>query len=295
MRRLLPEVAYGAHTRLGEGPVWDAASGQLLFVDIFDGRLHRTTPDGGIDTLVELDQQLGAALPATDGRILLVTENGFSVLDLSSDATSVTPLLDTLSDRTDLRYNDAKCDPAGRAFAGTLSIPEAPLDCALFRLDDGPRVTTVVPDVGLSNGLGWSPDRSWMYYADTPTGRVDKYPFDLDSGHVGPRQGFLTGLPNPDGLCVDDEGCLWIALWDGGEVRRYTPDGELDAVIEMPVPYVTSCAFGDADGQTLYITTAFGSLSDQRRAEIGHVGDIFAVRPGSGGTPATPWRPVQGA
>ena len=291
MNRLTPEVAYPAGTRLGEGPVWDAASGQLLFVDIFDGRLLRTNPDGGIDTLAQLDEMLGAALPAADGRILLVTENGFAQLIDGA----VTPLLDTLSGRKDLRYNDAKCDPAGRAFAGTLSMIDAPRDCELFRLDDGPSVVTVVPDVALSNGLGWSPDSTLLYFADTPTGRIERYAFDLDSGAVGPRQPFLSGLTNPDGLCVDADGCLWVAFWDGGAVRRYTPDGELDTVIDMPVPFVTSCAFGGADGQTLFITTAFGDLTDEQRDRTGHVGDVFAVHPGTGAPPATPWRPVTGA
>ncbi|GGL99509.1 SMP-30/gluconolactonase/LRE family protein [Nakamurella endophytica] len=289
VRTLRPEVAHRVGAELGEGPVWDARRGELLFVDILAGRLHRAGAEG-VATLLELDQNLGAALPAADGSVLLVTRSGFRVLDRDSGTTGT--LLDVLGDRRDLRFNDAKVDPAGRCLAGTLSLVDAERDCALLVLSDGPRVDTVVPDVGLSNGLGWSPDGRRLYYADTKSGAVAAYLYDPDTGRVGDAAPFAPDLGSPDGLCVDGTGAVWVALWDGSQVRRFTPDGRLDTVLELPVPHVTSCAFGDDDGQTLYITTARSGLSAADLARTPQAGDVFAVRPGVGAPPAVPWRPV---
>jgi sugar lactone lactonase YvrE len=293
MIRLRPEPAYPAQARLAEGPVWDADLGQLLFVDIFNGRLHRTRPDGGIDTLVELDEYLGAALPADDGTVLLAAASGFLRLDTVG---RVEPLLLDLADRPDLRFNDAKCDPAGRAFAGTASTVDATAACALFRLDDGPRTHAVVTGVGLSNGLGWSPGGTTLYYADTLSGRIDQFHYDIETGAVHNRAPFVAEKPGtPDGLCVDDEGAVWLALWEGGELHRYSPDGVLIAIVEMPVPHITSCAFGGSDGRTLFITTARPERPPDVLRAAPHSGDIFAVATGVSGSPAPRWHPVLSA
>lgn len=289
MKRLRPEPAYTVGARLAEGPVWDADTGQLLFVDIFAGRLHRTRTDGGLDTLLQLDEELGAALPAIDGTFLLATRSGFSIMGTDG---SVRPLLHHPAD--DVRFNDAKCDPLGRCFAGTAATGQPPVPCALYRLDDGPAAQVVVAGVGLSNGLGWSPDGRFLYYADTPAGRVDRFPYDLDTGNLGARDDFIRERPGtPDGLCVDSEGGIWLALWEGSEVHRYSPDGQLDTVLELPVPHISSCAFGGPAGQTLFITTARpAELSAVDLAGAPHAGDIFAVEPGVAAPPATLWQPV---
>lgn len=291
MIRLRPEPAFTVGARLAEGPVWDDRVEQLLFVDIWDGRLHRTRDDGGIDTLVHIDGELGAALPASDDTVLLVARDGFSLLGVDG---SVVPLLLNLADRPDVRFNDAKCDPAGRCFAGTASTIDAPAACGLFRLAAGPAVETVVSGVGLSNGLGWAPNGRSLYYVDTLSGRIDRFEFDLDTGQVGDRHDFAAERPGtPDGLCVDEEGGVWVALWEGGEIHRYLPDGRFVTVLELPVPYLTSCAFGGTDGRTLFITTARpDGMSPDDVARTPHAGDIFAVDAGVGAPPATRWHPV---
>jgi sugar lactone lactonase YvrE len=262
---------------LGEGPAWDERTRRLSFVDITAGALYRT--DGTtVETLVTLDVPLGAALLSeVDDDYLLVTREGFRTLQGG-------PLLEVLGDRPDLRFNDAQCDPAGRAFAGTLSMRGEPGQGTLFRLD-GPQATPVHQGIGLSNGLGWSPDGRTFYFADTDANRVDR--FDYRDGELGERQDWVA-VSQPDGLCVDADGGVWIALWDGGQVRRHTPDGRLDTVVELPVPHATSCAFA---GDLLIVTTGRATRPDgSPSAPL--AGDLFAVAPGVPGAPVARWRPV---
>lgn len=285
MRHLRPERAAVVGAQLGEGPAWDAHRGELTFVDIVAGRLYRLGPDGRPEVLLEIDGALGAALPATGGGRLLVTRTGFAATTSSGPVRTV---LDVLSARPDLRFNDAKCDPAGRCFAGTLSLTGAAAAGTLYRLDDGPVATAVVRRVGLSNGLGWSPDGRLLYFVDTASGQVSALDYDLPTGVVGSGRVLLAVDPGtPDGLCVDDAGGVWVAFWGLGTVRRYTPGGLLDTVVDMPTPNPTSCAFGGPDGDVLFITTASGG----EPAPL--AGDLFALRPGVTGPAAVPWRGVR--
>jgi sugar lactone lactonase YvrE len=286
-RRLTADVIDPAGAVLGEGPAWDSDAGCLVWVDILGRRVHLTEPDGGRRRSYELDRHVGAVLPAAAGGWLLARRDGFARLDPDG---SVRPLLDVLTDRPDLRFNDAKCDPRGRAFAGTMPYDDSVrLQGHLFRLDPGPTATPVYGPTSLSNGLGWSPDARRMYFIDTPTGNVAVFDYDLDSATPHDPRTFVrveTGLP--DGMCVDDDGCLWVALWGGSAVHRYTPDGRLDTVVALPVTQVSCAAFGP--GGRLYITTASVDLDDAQRAAQPLAGALFAVEPGVSGPVATPWR-----
>lgn len=280
-RRLSASLWVEAGCELAEGPVWDARARRLSFVDILSGRLHRVDGGGRLETLAELDRPLGAALPSQrEGEYLLVTREGFRIRRVDG---TIEPLLGLLDDRPDLRFNDAKCDSRGRCLAGTLSMRAERGQGTLFRLDDGPAATAVLTGVGLSNGLGWSPEGTSLYFADTDAGAVTRHAYDPDSGTVGPAIPFVS-MPSPDGLCVDESGAVWVASWDGGRIDRYTPDARLDTVVELPVPHVTSCAFM---GDTLVITTARGS-----GPVAAHAGDLFVVEPGVGAPEARRWRPV---
>lgn len=265
---------------LGEGPAWYATAGRLTWVDILAGRVYFADAAGLVERTAEVGCHVGAALPATDGSMLLAVRGGFAVLGADG---RITPLLDVLGDRPGLRFNDAKCDPRGRAFAGTMSYDENRRgQGTLYRLDDGPVAVPVVGGVSLSNGLGWSPAGTTMYHVDSYAHRVTAYDYDVTSGELGAGRVFATvpaGQGLPDGLCVDDRGGVWVALHGGGSVVRFTPAGAADAVVEVPVPRPTSCTFGGPAGDLLYITTAGGA-------------GLFAARTGFRGPPATPWRPV---
>ena len=269
------ELVEASGAELGEGPAY---SGRLTWVDILAGEVHYADAAGRTERTVEVGCHVGAALPGPDGSLLLAVRGGFATLDRAG---TVTPLLDVLGDRDDLRFNDAKCDPRGRAFAGTMSYDESRLGAAtLYRLDDGPTATPVLSGVSLSNGLGWSPAGTTMYHADTYAYRVTAYEYDLETGSVGPGRVFASfpaGRGLPDGLCVDDAGGVWVALHGGGAVVRFDPDGNLGEEVTLPVARVTSCAFAD---DSLYITTAGGG------------GLWAAARTGYRAGPATPWQPV---
>ncbi|MEU6598929.1 SMP-30/gluconolactonase/LRE family protein [Streptomyces flaveolus] len=246
------EVAVRAEAALGEGPTWDPATGRLIWLDILGMRLHTYDPPSGRRTIRTTPQHVGAAKPRAGGGLVLNLRDGVGLLD--PDDTFRWLHHEPVAGR---RANDAAVAPDGSLWAGTMRYDEAPGGGTLSRLTGDGAVRTVLPDVTVSNGTGWSPDGRLMYYVDSPTRRVDV--FDHDEDGVRDRRTLVEieeGAGFPDGLTVDAEGCVWVALWDGGAVRRYTPAGELDRVITLPTPRTTACAFGGAALTDLYITTA---------------------------------------
>lgn len=290
-RSLTADVLDPATSELGEGPRWDAAAGVLVRVDILGGLVLLADAEGARLATHPIGRHVGAALPAEGGGWLLAAREGFAVL--APDG-AVRPLLAVLADRPDLRYNDAACDPAGRAFAGTMAYDRTPGAAVLHRLDPGPRATAVLDRLTISNGLGWSPDGLTMYAVDSDPGVVRAFDYAPDQGTPSRGRTLLEDLPGgvPDGLCVDGDGCLWVAVNGGGAVHRYTPAGALDAVVGLPVPQVTSCCFGGPAGDRLFVTTAREGLDPGEAARQPLAGALFAVDPGVSGPPATPWRPL---
>ncbi|WEO97618.1 SMP-30/gluconolactonase/LRE family protein [Streptomyces sp. FXJ1.172] len=246
------EVAVRAQATLGEGPTWDAATGRLIWLDILGMRLHTYDPATGRRTARTTEQHVGAAKPRAGGGLVLNLRDGVGLLDPAGGFRWLHH--EPVPGR---RANDAAVAPDGSLWAGTMRYDEAAGGGTLSRLTGQGSAETVLSDVTVSNGTGWSPDGRLMYYVDTPTRRVDV--FDHDAGRVGNRRPLVEieeGAGFPDGLTVDAEGCVWVALWDGAAVRRYTPAGELDRVITLPTPRTTACAFGGAGLTDLYITTA---------------------------------------
>jgi sugar lactone lactonase YvrE len=299
VRELEPDLLDAAGARLGEGPAWDAARGELVWVDILSGAVVRSAEDGSRLGVIDVGVHVGAALPAEGGGWLLAVADGFRFLRADGACDMLLPVQD---DRPDLRFNDAKCDPAGRALAGTMRYDGRPGDATLYRLDAGPTAAVVLGGQGLCNGLGWSPDGRTFYYNDTLTATVAAYPYDPATGALGPRREVTridSRLGAPDGLCVDSEGCIWVALWHGGAVHRYRPDGVLDTVVRLPVPDVTSVTFGGHRGDRLFITTAGGDGVATRAGAAagrgaGRAGGLYTCAPGVTGPSATPWRALAG-
>ncbi|QTD98351.1 SMP-30/gluconolactonase/LRE family protein [Streptomyces cyanogenus] len=251
------EVAVRAEATLGEGPTWDPATGRLIWLDILGMRLHTYDPVSGRRTVRTTPQHIGAAKPRAGGGLVLNLRDGVALLD--PDDTFRWLHHEPVPGR---RANDAAVAPDGSLWAGTMRYDEAPGGGTLSRLTGDGSVVTVLPDATVSNGTGWSPDGRLMYYVDSPTRRVDV--FDHDADGVRGRRPLVEieeGAGFPDGLTVDAEGCVWVALWDGGAVRRYTPAGELDRVVTLPTPRTTACAFGGPDLTDLYITTARTGLT----------------------------------
>jgi sugar lactone lactonase YvrE len=292
-REISAELLSAVSADVGEGPAWDEGSDCLVWVDIVAGTVHLTNEDGSPRSEFAVGRHVGAALPRDSGGWLLATREGFAVLDPSG---RTEPLLDILGLDTSIRFNDGKCDAWGRAFAGTMAYDERPGVGSLFRLDNGPRAEEVISGVTISNGLGWSPDSSVLYYVDTGAPCVDAYEYDVETGSIGSKETLCTlpgGSGAPDGLTVDDDGCIWVALWGGAAVYRYSPAGLLDTVVRLPATQVTSCTFGGASGDILFITTARYRLEEHQLAREPLAGGLFAVRPGVSGAPAIPWVDVR--
>ncbi|MFD3729945.1 SMP-30/gluconolactonase/LRE family protein [Streptomyces sp. NPDC058632] len=248
------EVAVRAESALGEGPTWDAAAGRLLWIDILGSRIHTYDPATGRRTLRSSEQHVGAVKPRAGGGLVLNLRDGVGLLD--PDDTFRWLRHEPVPGR---RGNDAAVAPDGTLWTGTMRYDEATGGGTLARVTGDGTAELVLDDVTVSNGTGWSPDGRLMYYIDTPTRRIDVFDHDPDTGRVTGRRPLAEvedGAGFPDGLTVDAEGCVWVALWDGAAVRRYTPAGALDRVIDLPVPRVTACAFGGRGLTDLYITTA---------------------------------------
>jgi len=284
------ELALDARAELGEGPSWDPETGRLIWVDITAEVVHWFDPASGHDQRFEVGQPVGAAVPASDGRLALAVSDGFAFLDPPTGG--IERIADVEVDLADTMMNDGKCDPAGRLWAGTKdAVGSRPLG-SLYRLGADRRPERILTGLTVSNGLGWSPDRTTMYFIDSPTQRIDVFDFELESGEISNRR-TLVEIPKawglPDGMTVDEDGFLWVAFWGGSAVRRFAPTGAVVSTVEFPVSQVTSCAFGGGDLSELYVTTARDSLSETQLAEQPLAGGLFRLRPGVRGRPSHPF------
>ena len=275
---------------LGEGPYWVPEDDCLLWVDIHRGQLHRTYFPSSETVTLDLGAA-SAAFPAIGGGILTA---GGSKLALHLPAERgeqwSTRVVAEVPVREGVRFNDAGVDPAGRVWVGSMHTGETEPLGQLLRLDNGGVLTVVVDGVTVSNGLGWSPDGSLMYYVDSPVGRVDVFDYDPATGRADHRRPFadLSAFDGvPDGLTVDADGCVWVAVWGGGVLRRIAPDGSQDSVIAVPVSQPTSCAFGGPGMTDLYVTTARVGLSEAELSEQPLAGRLLRLHPGPVGLPST--------
>ncbi len=280
------ELLVDAHAIVGEGPVWDAASQTLFWVDIEINLVHRYDPANGRDTTIDVGQPVGALAPRDSGGLVLAIRDGFAALDLETGTVEL--LVPVEADNPDNRMNDGGCDSAGRFWAGTMAFDESIIAGSLYRLETDHRVVRVLEHVGISNGIGWSPDDTLMYFIDSATGGLDVFSYDAWTGAVSGRRRLATipeGEGIPDGLAVDAEGYIWVAIWGGWAVHRYAPDGTLDRVIDVPAEQTSSCAFGGPDLSDLYITTAARGVALDTLDEQPHAGGLFRCKPGVTGLP----------
>jgi sugar lactone lactonase YvrE len=291
---------------LGEGPVWDGAGGRLIWSDNIVGTIREARPSETGEWR-EVRQwkparSLGAAIPRAAGGLIVAA--GTELLALSeSGACSVFARIN--ADGARVQLNDARCDSKGRLWVGTLAPDFSQGLGALYRVDPDGAVTTMLESVSISNGLDWSPDESTFYFIDSGKNSVDAFDFDGDSGSISRRRTVITfskGEGVADGMTVDSEGCLWVAVFGSGEVRRFAPDGVLRARVAISAPGVTSCAFGGPDGGDLFITSGSIRLPDAALAKVGFsvevaekianapgAGGLFVCRPGVNGKPAVPF------
>lgn len=286
MQTLTADCVLDAKAVLGEGPVWRAETQDLVWVDIESARVCCFNPATGENQTWDVGEKPGLAVPTKQGDLILGTSVGFVRLDLASGVLS--PIIDPEQDLPNNRFNDGKVDPEGRLWAGTMGMDETPNVGSLYRLNRNLSADKLFDQVSISNGMAWTSDQKTFYYIDSPTRRVDVFDCDMAGGTVSDRRtafGLPEGMGYPDGMSIDNEGMLWVALWQGWGVARFAPGGALLAKVEVPVECVTSCCFGGENWDELYITTSSRDLDETGRAEQPLAGGLFRCRPGVSGPP----------
>jgi sugar lactone lactonase YvrE len=262
----------------GEGPVWSERWGGLRWVDMLAGDILRLTADGEVER--KHVSEIAAALrPRTGGGAVIGVERGFALEEPEGELIA---LPEVWSD-PGIRMNEGGCDPDGRFYCGSMAYDKSPGAAAVYRLAPDGSVRQVLDEVTVSNGLDWSPDGTLAYYNDTDTGRTDVFDYDAEAGLTGRRR-FVTHEPGerPDGLTVDAEGGVWVAMNGAGEVRRCSPEGSVDAVMELPVAKVTACTFGGPGLDRLFITTSRENLPSDAEPPAGA---LFCAAAGVSGVP----------
>jgi sugar lactone lactonase YvrE len=278
---LSADIAVRAGCELAEGPVWDAGRQRLLWVDILAGDVHAFDPASGAHSQFSAGLPVGSVGLAKGAGLVLAVVDGFAVC--GPDGEQLTRLPGLRTDATAVRFNDGKPDPWGGFCAGTMQWRGESEPGCLYRLSPDGAVSELVRGVRISNGLDWTDDRRTFYYVDSPSGGVDCFTVDPETGTLSGRRRFAEippALGVPDGLTIDADGGVWVAIFGGGELRRYAPDGRLDRAVRLPVSQVTSAAFGGPDLRVLYITTAHENFTPAELRSQPHAGDIFCCEPG---------------
>ncbi|MGZ4170989.1 MAG: SMP-30/gluconolactonase/LRE family protein [Solirubrobacteraceae bacterium] len=291
MRLFSAIAASDAPYGLGEGPVWDEARERVLWVDINAGIVYAGKLEDGLvspDTRLRFDETVGAVACSQDGRLLVAGARRLYHVDLERRCTV---RADVIPESKPSRLNDGACDPAGRFLVGSMALDSRRGEECLYRLEDDGSVSVLDSDLTISNGLAWSPDGGVMYSTDTIPGVVWARAYDPERGDYGARREVVR-LDHggwPDGLCVDADGNLWVAVWGGGEVRCYTPAGDRLATVSVPAPHTTSVAFVGPAQDTLLITTATDQLSAAQLDAFPLSGRLFLAHVGVVGLPVAPW------
>ena len=281
------ELVLDTKSMLGEGSLWHPKEKKLYWVDIEGKILHVYDPATGKDKELPVGSRIGTVVPVKNGGVIVALQNGIHKIDTKTGKLTfiIAPFTDT-----GLRFNDGKCDPSGRFWVGTLALDSRRRGAVLYRMDADKSIRVMLDSVSISNGIVWTKDKKTMYYNDTPTGTVQAFDYDDRNGAISNRRVVIRiprGGGGPDGMTIDAEDKLWVALWGSGTVCRFDPvTGEKLQTIKVPAPNVSSCAFGGENLETLYITTARAWVNADKLKEFPLSGGLFSVKPGVRGVPA---------
>lgn len=264
---------------LGEGPLWDHKQKRILWVDIAEGHIHQFTPSTNVFKTFSAGEMVGATA-LSDNRLIAATESGFSFIDLENE--EIENIIDPEQHIAGNRFNDGKCDPVGRFWAGTLPLTEDHPGGAVYTLHPDLSVHKKIDNVSISNGMAWSLDLGTFYFIDSPTMQVVSYNYDNDTGSISGRKIIIDMNVSegfPDGMTIDSEGMLWIAHWGGWKVARWNPStGKKIMQIDLPVSQVTSCTFGGENYEDLYVTSASIRLTKEQLQKEPLAGSLFVIK-----------------
>jgi len=277
-KTIIAELAAKLECNVGEGPFWDDIEQQLYFVDIVSKQVKIFTGSSRSVETIQFDQEIGAVFLDQESQLIVAARDG--IFKASRSGVLETLLAPIKLEDTSIRTNDAKCDSTGRMWVGTMAFDFSPGVAALYTFDSKD-LKEVVSDLTVSNGIGWSLDKKSMYFIDSPTKKVDIFDLNLEKGDLKNRRLFiqLGDLDAfPDGLTTDEDGGVWVALFGGGQVRRFSAEGKLTHIVELPVKQVTSCCFGGADMSELYITTAQNGMDSDSLISQPLAGSLFRAK-----------------
>lgn len=282
------ECIWPAETILGEAPFWCPEEKVLYWLDIVGKNIYRFDPESGDRDTFRQEYEFGCIVKRTKGGFIGGTNKGIVLVE--DDLKTLEIIVDPESHLTNNRFNDGKCDRNGRFWAGTTDIDEVDPTGSLYSVGTSLAVDKHFSDVIVANGLGWSPDNCTMYFTDSGIQTIHAFDYDIKTGSIANRRDFVVvdsseGIP--DGLTVDAEGYIWSAHWNGSRITRYDPAGKVNKVIEMPVPNVTSLAFGGKNLDQLYITSARLGMTDEEIEQAPLSGGLFVMETGCQGLPET--------
>lgn len=274
------DVVVDHKSLLGEGAVWDFQRKVIYWIDILNGEIYEYEPKQKTYRTIPVYQKIGSLAVCTDGNFIVALQNGFAFIDKTSG--EIKMIADPESHLPNNRFNDGKCDPGGRFWAGTMSLSKEPNAGSVYVVDIALSITKKIENVTISNGLAWSVDHQTFYLIDTPTFEIASYNYDESSGQISNKK-IVIEIPKedgyPDGMTIDNEGMLWIAHWDGWQVTRWNPNNnEKLSCIRLPVARVTSCTFGGENLEDLYITSAKDGLLKEELEEQPLAGSLFIIR-----------------
>lgn len=274
-----------ANAILGEGALWHPTEQVLYWVDIEGKALHIYDPEKHEDRQFDVKSRIGTVVPAEKGGAIVALENGIHHIDTKTG--NLTLLQNPLKDQPGIRFNDGKCGPDNRFWVGTMALDKREGAAVLYKMEPDGSIKQMLDNLTISNGIAWSLDAKTMYLSDTPTQTIFAFDFNAEKREISNRRKCIKipkAAGSPDGMTLDADGNLWIALFGGSAVACYNPEtGKMIAKIAVPVPNVTSCAFGGPQLDELYITTGREGLSDEQLQKYPKSGSLFLAKPGAKG------------
>lgn len=275
-----PEIVINHKCLLGEGPIWDTKLQAICWIDILNGEIHEYSPKNKAFNTIYTHQMIGAIAFCKNGGFIAALKDGFGYINRASGYIEM--IADPEAHLPNNRFNDGKCDPLGRFWAGSMALQESPECGSLYAMEENLSITKKIENITISNGMAWDMKRGVFYYIDTPSLEVSGFDYDILTGSIINKRTVIK-VPkaegSPDGMTIDNEGMLWIAHWGGGQIVRWNPDnGKKLAQIRMPVPNVTSCTFGGSELDDLYITSAKEAVSKDGNMNESLAGSLFVIR-----------------
>ncbi|WP_312094926.1 SMP-30/gluconolactonase/LRE family protein [Niallia sp.] len=276
------ELVLDAKAVLGEGPCWDFRNNILYWVDIEGKKVHMYNQISGKHKKIQLDREISAIIPCKtkDTEFIVTLDNGFHFLNIETGQLEF--IADPEQNIEHNRFNDGKCDASGRLWAGTMCRDGKTKDAALYCLDKDGKLTKKINQLRISNGMAWTSNNHYLYHIDTPSQKVTRYEYDIETGDLGKAKQIIDFSEEegfPDGMTIDSQEMLWIAHYGGGRVSRWNPEsGEKLGEIRLPVPNVTSCTFGGKKLNELYITTARSGLDEEELKKYPQSGGVFKAK-----------------